>query len=134
MDLNKLLKKSDDLVRDLHEELEMKDMLTLKELAGDYNQSQETIDYTSCNRETIASSSKQQSEECTKHNGKELDDEKVENHEMMSEIEAELEAELERLELNMKASTLERISDFVEVSIHETSEIKLHSLVLLLAG
>ncbi|PSS13491.1 DNA double-strand break repair Rad50 ATPase [Actinidia chinensis var. chinensis] len=113
--LNELLKKSDDLVRDLHEELEMKDMLTLKELAGDYNQSQETIDCTSCNWETIASSSKQQSEECTKHNEKELDDEKVENHEMMSKIEAELEAELERLELNMKASTMERISDFVEL-------------------
>ncbi|GFY98418.1 hypothetical protein Acr_12g0009590 [Actinidia rufa] len=53
--------------------------------------------------------------ECTKHNSKELDDDKVENGELMSKIEAELEAELERLELNMKASTLERISDFVEL-------------------
>ena len=134
MDLNKLLKKSDDLVRDLYEELEMKDMLTLKELDGDYNQPQETIDCSSCNQETIAFSSKRLSEECTKHNGKGLDDEKVENGELMSKIKAELEAELERLELNMKASTLERISDFVEISTHMTTDIKLHSLVLLLAG
>lgn len=47
----------------------------------------------------------------------------------MSKIEAELEAELERLELNMKASTLESISDFVEVTTPEYTKIQLHSLL-----
>ncbi|CAL5399305.1 unnamed protein product [Camellia sinensis] len=111
--LNELLKQTENLVRDLHEEIEMKDMLTVKELASEdiQFQFQETIDC-SRNREPISSSSK---EEFTTHKSKEPDDRKVENHELMSEIEAELEAELERLELNMKASTSERISDFVEL-------------------
>ncbi|KAI8021288.1 hypothetical protein LOK49_LG03G00601 [Camellia lanceoleosa] len=111
--LNELLKQTENLVQDLHEEIEMKDMLTVKELASEdiQFQFQETIDC-SGNQEPISSSSK---EEFTTHESKEPDDRKVENHELMSEIEAELEAELERLELNMKASTSERISDFVEL-------------------
>ncbi|XAR55931.1 hypothetical protein NMG60_11036173 [Bertholletia excelsa] len=89
--LNELLKHAENLVRDLHEEIEMKDMLTVKELAGEDNDYQGTIDCSPCNQEPNVSCSKQ------------------------DEIEAELEAELERLELNVKSSTLERISDFVEL-------------------
>uniref|UniRef100_A0A7N0TRF5 Uncharacterized protein n=1 Tax=Kalanchoe fedtschenkoi TaxID=63787 RepID=A0A7N0TRF5_KALFE len=80
--LTELLKQSKNLVQDLQEEIEMKDSVTVKELAS------EKID--------IHESDGKQSE-------------------MMSQIEAELEAELERLELNMKGSTLERIADFVEL-------------------
>ncbi|KAA8532898.1 hypothetical protein F0562_032985 [Nyssa sinensis] len=105
---------TENLAQDLHEELEMKGMLTVKELANEDNQSQKTIDC-SFNREPIASSSKQEPDESTKYDSKEPDDHKAENPELMSKIEAELEAELERLELNMKASSLERISDFVEL-------------------
>ncbi|KAL6958616.1 hypothetical protein U1Q18_047715 [Sarracenia purpurea var. burkii] len=112
--LNEQLKQIQNLVRDLNEELEMKDMLIVKEFADENNQFREPIDYSSRNQEPIASSSRQESEETTKHNCRQLDDQRVENHELMSEIEAELEAELEMLELNMKASTMERISDFVE--------------------
>lgn len=121
--LNEMLKQSENLVGDLQEELEMKAMLTVKEIAGEYHQSQVTTDCSSSNPDPIASSSKQKS---AKHERKEPDDQKVESHELMSKIEAELEAELERLELNMKASTLESISDFVEVT---TPKIQLHSLL-----
>lgn len=119
-DLNEMLKRSENLVRDLQEELEMKAMLTVKEIAGDYHQFQVTTDCSSSNPEPIASSSKQKS---AKHERKEPDDQEVESHELMSKIEAELEAELERLELNMKASTLESISDFVELDPDFEAEV-----------
>ncbi|XP_058193623.1 uncharacterized protein LOC131310559 [Rhododendron vialii] len=119
-DLSEMLKQSENLVRDLQEELEMKAMLTVKEIAGEYHQSQVTTDCSSSNPEPIASSSKQKS---AKHERKELDDQEVESHELMSKIEAELEAELERLELNMKASTLESISDFVELNPDFEAEV-----------
>lgn len=109
---NDMLKRSENLVRDLQEELEMKAMLTVKEIAGEDHQSQVTTDCSSRNPEAVASSSRQES---AKHERKEPDDQEVDSNELMSKIEAELEAELERLELNMKASTLQRISDFVEV-------------------
>lgn len=125
-DINEMLKQSENLVRDLQEELEMKAMLTVKEIAGGYHQSQVTTDCSSSNPEPIASSSKQKS---AKHERKEPDDQEVESHELMSKIEAELEAELERLELNMKASNLESISDFVEVTTPEYTKIQLHSLL-----
>ncbi|XP_059648752.1 uncharacterized protein LOC132294787 [Cornus florida] len=113
--LNELLKKSKGLVQDLHEELEMKGMLTVKELTTEDSQSHKTIGSFSFNQDLVAPSSKREVDESTKYNSKEQKDQQSENPELMSEIEAELEAELERLELNMKASTLERISDFVEL-------------------
>lgn len=116
---NDMLKRSENLVRDLQEELEMKAMLTVKEIAGEYHQSQVTTDCSSRNPEPVASSSKQES---AKHERKEPDDQEDSN-ELMSKIEAELEAELERLELNMKASTLQRISDFVELDPDFEAEV-----------
>jgi predicted DNA-binding transcriptional regulator len=55
----------------------------------------------------------------TKNDGKILYDLKAEESpEPMSKIEAELEAELERLELNINASSLDRrLSGLVEVSL-----------------
>lgn len=124
-DRNEMLKQSENFVRDLQEELEMKAMLTVKEIAGEYHQSQVTTNCSTSNPEPIASSSKQGS---AKHKSKEPNGEEVESHKLMSKIEAELEAELERLELNMKKPTLERISDFVEVTTPEYLKIQLLSL------
>lgn len=89
--LNKLLSQTENLVQDLREELDMNDMLTVKELSNEGIQDQSTM------------------------GSKEPDYKKVDS-EVMSQIEAELEAELEMLELNMKVSSLEKISDFVEVT------------------
>jgi Skp family chaperone for outer membrane proteins len=79
--LNDLLNQTTNLVQDLHEELDMKDLYIVKEVG----------------------------------NEEETDHHKAEDSEAICKIEAELEAELERLELNMKTSSLERISDYVEV-------------------
>lgn len=84
--LDKLLKHKDNLVQDLQEELEMKDSLTVKELAVEDYESQDN----SCD---------QMAEE-----------------ESLSKIEAELEAELERLESNMNSTRFEaKLSNVAEL-------------------
>ncbi|CBI15120.3 unnamed protein product, partial [Vitis vinifera] len=86
-EMKELLQRTENLVQDLQEELEMKDSLTVKELANEDYESQYTHDHAF-----------------------------EENSELMSKIEAELEAELERLELSMNSSCLERkLSNLVEL-------------------
>ncbi|KAJ6318059.1 hypothetical protein OIU76_013577 [Salix suchowensis] len=107
--LNELLKQNENLVKDLNEDLKMKDLLTVKELVGEGSSFQGTTENPS------KGSTKKESDKSTKFDGREPDDEKAANSEAMSKIEAELEAELERLELNMKSSSLERIFDSIEM-------------------
>ncbi|KAL3823985.1 hypothetical protein ACJIZ3_020014 [Penstemon smallii] len=99
--LNKQLKQTQNLVQDLHDELDMKEMLTVKDLTNE-NDTPPSI------KEPIASPS--DDVKMTK-----FDDKTTENPEVMSQIEAELQAELEMLERNMKPSALERISNVVEL-------------------
>lgn len=84
--LDKLLKHKENLVQDLQEELEMKDSLTVKELAvEDYESQDNSFD-------------------------------KMAEEESLSKIEAELEAELERLESNMNSTRFEaKLSNATEV-------------------
>ncbi|XP_041013275.1 uncharacterized protein LOC121256512 [Juglans microcarpa x Juglans regia] len=82
--LNDQLKQTKQLVQDLHEEIEMKDLLTIKVLG---------------NRDLE----------------KKPDYGKTEDYVAISKIEAELEADLERLQSNMKPSSLETISNYVEL-------------------
>ncbi|CAK7326207.1 unnamed protein product [Dovyalis caffra] len=113
--LNELLKQNENLVQDLHEELKMKDLLTVKELASEDSDPQETTEKQSSSASSEVST-KKELDKSIKFDGREPDDEKAENSEAMSKIEAELEAELERLELNMKSSSLERMLDLVEMN------------------
>lgn len=115
--LNELLKHTENLVEDLHEELEMKDLLIVKDLTNDGFESMKTNDRSFLSGTPTAVSLEQELNQTTKFNVKEPDNQTTENSELMSKIEEELEAELERLEQNMKASSsLERLSDFVGVS------------------
>ncbi|XP_002512075.2 uncharacterized protein LOC8264711 isoform X1 [Ricinus communis] len=106
--LNELLKKNENLVHDLYEELEMKDHLTLKELAND------NVNEPSLYGTPTAFPTKQDLKNSTKFEGEEVYEVKGNNSEAMSKIEAELEAELERLELTMKSSTLGRNFDYIQ--------------------
>ncbi|XP_049364983.1 uncharacterized protein LOC125829826 [Solanum verrucosum] len=90
--VNEKLKWTKNLVQELEEEL------NVKEIAND---DYEDPNLYSLSMSTIDEPTRQTSE--------------AEKHESMSEIEAELEAELERLEMSLKVSTFERISDFVEL-------------------
>ncbi|XP_047313222.1 uncharacterized protein LOC124916535 [Impatiens glandulifera] len=97
--LNGLLKQTENLVEDLQEELELKDSLTVKELAIEDQDSQDMHD----------------------SNNSELREQKNEEHlEAMSKIEAELQAELEWLELSVgysnphaKSSDLDENQDLI---------------------
>lgn len=112
--LNELLQQSKNLVQDLQDEIEMKHSMTMKELVNEKVSIQESdrntiaLEYPTTSMGKLADSEKNRSKE---------DDQTAKQSEIMSQIEAELEAELERLELNMKGSTLERIADFVEVCV-----------------
>ncbi|OMO53149.1 hypothetical protein CCACVL1_28851 [Corchorus capsularis] len=115
--LRGLLKQTENLVQDLQEELEMKDSLTVKELANENHESREPYDNSFHERATNSCSLEQNMDNSTRYDGKESYYEKVEeNSESMSKIEAELEAELERLGLNMNVSNVEkRLSDRLEL-------------------
>ncbi|KAL5826257.1 hypothetical protein ACOSQ4_018054 [Xanthoceras sorbifolium] len=90
--LKKLLNETESLVQDLHEELESWGRIELPLLRGTPN----------------ALNHEQDLGKSTKFGDEELDHHKA-------EIEAELEAELERLELNMRTCSLQRISLSVEL-------------------
>ncbi|CAN1795912.1 hypothetical protein LINPERHAP1_LOCUS20757 [Linum perenne] len=111
-DIDKLkesLKQTKNLVQDLQEELEMKDALTVKELAAEKYESQVTSDNSP---DQLASNLLRPVE----NESKESNIDKAKSPEYMSNIEAELEAELERLGLSISASNLERrLSDLVEL-------------------
>ncbi|KAK6133948.1 hypothetical protein DH2020_032306 [Rehmannia glutinosa] len=105
--LNKQLNQAENLVQDLHEELDMKEMLMVKDLTDNTPLSIE---------EPIASPSGVEVNKLNKFDGRnENNDKYTENLELLSKIEAELQAELEMLENNMKASAPERVSDAVEL-------------------
>lgn len=101
--LSKQLKQMHNLVEDLHEELDMKEMVMVKELT----------DTPLSIKEPIASPSDVKA--FSKSDTIKVDDREAESRELLSKIEAELQAELEMLEHNLKASALERISGVVEV-------------------
>ena len=123
-EMKELLERTENLVQDLQEELEMKDSLTVKELANEDYESQYTHDH-AFGSEANEDYESQDAHEHACHNGpsnrfssEPCDQKAEENSELMSKIEAELEAELERLELSMNSSCLERkLSNLVEVSI-----------------
>ncbi|OVA00803.1 hypothetical protein BVC80_9083g105 [Macleaya cordata] len=105
--LNGLLKQTENLVQDLQEELEMKASLTVKELANEDDESQETNDHSFHNLVPTSFSSELSSLNYDAKRPEIQKAEPEENSEFMSQIEAELEAELERLEMNMHSSSLE---------------------------
>ncbi|XP_062169769.1 uncharacterized protein LOC133875605 [Alnus glutinosa] len=114
--LKELVKQTENLVQDLQEELDMKDSMTVKELANENYESQVTCN-NSYDRAPTVFSPELHMDGSTKNDGKVLYDLKAEESpEPMSKIEAELEAELERLELNINASSLDRrLSGLVEL-------------------
>lgn len=114
--LHELLKQTEHLVLDLHEEIEMKDTLSVKELTYDGYESHKTKECPFRNEDSTKFSTECELDTSERYGGNEPDNQKkAECFESMSTIEAELEAELERLELNMKSSSIERISDFIEL-------------------
>ncbi|KAK8937383.1 hypothetical protein KSP39_PZI012098 [Platanthera zijinensis] len=122
--LNKLLKDNKNLVQDLHEELEMKEFLTVKELANgtdgseelERNNLHESFDIFQNQNSNIYNPAQKMDDcdnVCMTKVGKNL-----------SEIEAELEAELERLEININASSREqRTRHLVEVDSELTVDV-----------
>ncbi|KAL2479164.1 hypothetical protein Fot_48178 [Forsythia ovata] len=113
--LNALLRQTENLVQDLQEELEMKDSLTMKELAVENYESQDIHNDSYYKEAVRAFSPEQKLDKSTEYCREEYGDQKAEDI-SMSNIEAELEAELERLELNMSSSKLEKkISNLAEV-------------------
>lgn len=104
--LNELLRQSENLVLDLHEELEMKDSLTVKELATEDCESLDKHNDSSNNGALQAPSPKGKLDKSSTNYNEDCESQKTEE-ESMSKIEAELEAELERLELSMNSSKLE---------------------------
>ncbi|XP_031384507.1 uncharacterized protein LOC116198489 isoform X1 [Punica granatum] len=99
--LHENLEQAKNLVKDLHEELEMKDQLIVKE-----------IDWKAASAESSGRNGTP-NERSSYHERHEPRPD-VEKSEAMSKIEAELEAELERLELNMEMTSLDNISELVE--------------------
>ncbi|KAL2461981.1 hypothetical protein Adt_45401 [Abeliophyllum distichum] len=113
--LNTLVRQTENLVQDLQEELEMKDALTMKELAVENYESQDIHDDSYYKEAVHAFSPEQKLNNSTEYCHEEYGDQKAEDV-SLSNIEAELEAELERLELNMSSSKLEKkISKLAEV-------------------
>lgn len=103
--LNEQLKQANSFVQDLQEELEMKEKLTVKDLADEESQSLTRNNISLCNQEP----------ESDEHEASENEIIEAGDHLGSSEIEAELEAELERLELNMKSSVMDTKSGFSQV-------------------
>lgn len=101
--LNDQLKQANSLVQDLQEELEMKEKLTVTDLADEESQSLSRNNISLCNQEP----------ESDKHEASENEIIEARDHLLSSEIEAELEAELERLEL--KSSVMDIKSGFSQV-------------------
>lgn len=115
-ELNEKLKQAENLIQDLQEELDMKYKLTVEELAEEHSQPLSAKISSSFNDEPTMSCSDPLANGIPSYDSKMANNKEEENRQSMSKIEAELEAELERLGLNMD---LERISDFVEVSIQK---------------
>ncbi|CAK7323236.1 unnamed protein product [Dovyalis caffra] len=114
--LKEVLKQTENLVQDLQEELDMKDSLTVKELANENIESQDTCDNSFHYRALNPHLLMQNVNDSMNNIGIESYNENAEqSSESRSKIEAELEAELERLGLNMNPSAPQiRLSDLVE--------------------
>ncbi|KAL8056857.1 hypothetical protein ABFX02_04G146600 [Erythranthe guttata] len=93
--LNKLLKQTENLVQDLQEEIEMKDSVTVKEIAVEDYESKDVH----TDNDVLAISSEH--DYCEEYKNQKNEEESL------SKIEAELEAELERLESTINSSRLE---------------------------
>ncbi|KAL5544621.1 hypothetical protein UlMin_008405 [Ulmus minor] len=115
--LKDLLKQTENLVQDLQEELEMKDSLTVKELANENYGSQDTSENFIYEKTPKAFTYEQNIDSSARYDDGDSYNQKVdETSESLSKIEAELEAELERLGLSVNAPTLaRRWSGIVEV-------------------
>lgn len=115
--LNTLLRQTENLVQDLQEELEMKDLLTMKELSVENHESQDIHNDYYYKEAVNALSPEQKVDNSTEYCREEYGDQNVKEI-SLSNIESELEAELKRLELNMSSSKLEKkISKLAEVSM-----------------
>ncbi|CAA2983744.1 uncharacterized protein LOC111401781 [Olea europaea var. sylvestris] len=113
--LNTLLRQTENLVQDLQEELEMKDLLTMKELSVENHESQDIHNDYYYKEAVNALSPEQKVDNSTEYCREEYGDQNVKEI-SLSNIESELEAELKRLELNMSSSKLEKkISKLAEV-------------------
>lgn len=122
--LNDLLRQSEYLVQDLLEELEMKDSLTVKELATEDCESQDTLNDSS-NNGALQASHNGALQASSSTNYDDCQSQKTEE-ESRSKIEAELEAELERLELSINSSTLEgKLAELDEVIMLSDSFISM---------
>ncbi|KAK4427700.1 hypothetical protein Salat_1539000 [Sesamum alatum] len=121
--LNKLLKQSENLVQDLQDELEMKDSLTVKELAVEDYESQDVRNDRCSNDAVHALSLVQKLDDASRYSNEQHCDRKA-DEESLSKIEAELEAELERLASNMNSSRLEKkISNTAELDPNFVSDV-----------
>ncbi|RAL41138.1 hypothetical protein DM860_017687 [Cuscuta australis] len=105
--LNHILKQTNYLVQDLQDELEMKESLTVKELAPEDYES-EYIRIDAYNNDRLRSLSPQQNSNKTssEYYAEECDYKHRYDEEPMSKIAAELEVELERLEQNMNSTPM----------------------------
>lgn len=114
-DMKLQLKQTHNLVQDLHDELNMKEMITVKEIVNEgYYQPPRKNDTPSSIREPIASPNKE-AKESTKFDNFKASDDNAENLKIRSKIEEELQAELEMLDHNINATALENISNIVEL-------------------
>ncbi|KAF8040387.1 hypothetical protein BT93_B2580 [Corymbia citriodora subsp. variegata] len=125
--LDERLRQAENLVQDLHEELEMKDLLTVKEIDTNGPRSPGTGAHPLLNGTTTASSPVCEIDNSSKSHVKEPNDGTAEKSDAMREIEAELEAELERLQLDTKLTSVKNTSDFVEEGVDSQLEGTLKS-------
>ncbi|XP_059317195.1 uncharacterized protein LOC132067839 [Lycium ferocissimum] len=115
--LNEKLEWTKNLVQELEEEI------TVKELSNDDYENPNSFSPSMSAVELLSTSSDIQVNEPTRQTSENTDPVAAEKHESMSEIEAELEAELERLEMSLKVSTFEMISDFVELDPEDEVDV-----------
>ncbi|GAB4860878.1 hypothetical protein Ancab_036038 [Ancistrocladus abbreviatus] len=122
--LRELLKQTENLVQDLQEELEMKDSLTVQELVNENDVLQDARDSFPSDQKHIVFSTQLDSKEAIKYANEDLDAQNAAEKPELTIIEAELEAELERLEVNMKESTLHGgLSDVFEFDQDFVAEV-----------
>ncbi|XP_050225067.1 uncharacterized protein LOC126674630 [Mercurialis annua] len=115
-ELQDLLKQTENLVQDLQDELEMKDSLTVKELADENYESLDTCENSLLAKALNPLLSYHSVNILANNDDRESKSEKAEEDSGdMSKIEAELEAELERLGLNMNNGMERRLSNLVEL-------------------
>ncbi|XP_019153408.1 PREDICTED: uncharacterized protein LOC109149848 isoform X2 [Ipomoea nil] len=115
-ELNNILKQKDNLVQDLQDELEMKDSLTVKELATEDYESEYTRIDVSTNEALYSLAPQQNLNDSSEYCVEEYHSPHTEEEESRSQIEAELEAELERLEQSMTSTKLAgKLTELVEL-------------------